>query len=99
MAEEEKKYEYNIGTYEIVYRKFILSLLNEYDIDYQEEWVSKYEDYIRLHYEPISTVGFMYNVQVNGEPNVVNFIDYLIKQHIKNIEKLNKLIKETKEDK
>jgi hypothetical protein len=99
MAKEEKKYEYNIGTYEIVYRKFILSLLNEYDIDYQEEWVSKYDDYIRLHYEPISTVGFMYNVQVNGEPNVVNFIDYLIKQHIKNIEKLNKLIKETKEDK
>lgn len=99
MAKEEKKYEYNIGTYEIVYRKFILSLLNEYDIDYQEEWVSKYDDYIRLHYEPISTVGFMYNVQVNGAPNVVNFIDYLIKQHIKNIEKLNKLIKETKEDK
>lgn len=99
MAKEEKKYEYNIGTYEIVYRKFILSLLNEYDIDYQEEWVSKYDDYIRLHYEPISTVGFMYNVQINGEPNVVNFIDYLIKQHIKNIEKLNKLIKETKEDK
>ena len=99
MAKEEKKYEYNIGTYEIVYRKFILSLLNEYDIDYQEEWVSKYDDYIRLHYEPISTVGFMYNAQVNGEPNVVNFIDYLIKQHIKNIEKLNKLIKETKEDK
>lgn len=99
MTKEEKKYEYNIGTYEIIYRKFILSLLNEYDIDYQEEWVSKYDDYIRLHYEPISTVGFMYNVQVNGEPNVVNFIDYLIKQHIKNIEKLNKLIKETKEDK
>lgn len=99
MAKEEKKYEYNIGTYEIVYRKFILSLLNEYDIDYQEEWVSKYDDYIRLPYEPISTVGFMYNVQINGEPNVVNFIDYLIKQHIKNIEKLNKLIKETKEDK
>lgn len=99
MAKEEKKYEYNIGTYEIVYRKFILSLLNEYDIDYQEEWVGKYDDYIRLHYEPISTVGSMYNVQVNGEPNVVNFIDYLIKQHIKNIEKLNKLIKETKEDK
>lgn len=99
MDKEEKKYEYDIGTYEIVYRKFILSLLNEYDIDYQEEWVSKYDDYIRLHYEPISTVEFMYNVQVNGEPNVVNFIDYLIKQHIKNIEKLNKLIKETKEDK
>lgn len=99
MAKEEKKYEYNIGTYEIVYRKFILSLLNEYDIDYQEEWVSKYNDYVRILYEPISTVGFMYNVQVNGEPNVVNFIDYLIKQHIKNIEKLNKLIKETKEDK
>lgn len=99
MAKEEKKYEYNIGTYEIVYRKFILSLLNEYDIDYQEEWVSKYDDYVRIPYEPISTVGFMYNVQVNGEPNVVNFIDYLIKQHIKNIEKLNKLIKETKEDK
>lgn len=98
MAKEEKKYEYNIGTYEIVYRKFILSLLNEYDIDYQEEWVSRYYD-LRLSYEPISTAGFMYNVQVNGNPDVINFIDYLIKQHIKNIEKLNKLIKETKEDK
>lgn len=98
MAKEEKKYEYNIGTYEIVYRKFILSLLNEYDIDYQEEWVSKYDDYVRIPYEPISTAGFMYNVQVNGEPEVINFIDYLIKQHIENIEKLNKLIKETKED-
>lgn len=98
MAKEEKKYEYNIGTYEIVYRKFILSLLNEYDIDYQEEWVSRYYD-LRLSYEPISTAGFMYNVQVNGNPDVINFIDYLIKQHIKNIEKLNKLIKKTKEDK
>lgn len=99
MAKEEKKYEYNIGTYEIVYRKFILSLLNEYDIDYQEEWVSKYDDYVRIPYEPISTAGFMYNVKVNGKPEVINFIDYLIKQHIKNIEKLNKLIEKTKEDK
>lgn len=99
MAKEEKSYEYNIGTYELTYREFILSLLKEYNIDFQEEWVSKYEDYIKINYEPISTVGFMYNVQVNGEPNVVNFIDYLIKQHIKNIEKLNKLIKKTKEDK
>lgn len=98
MAKEEKSYEYNIGTYELTYREFILSLLKEYNIDFQEEWVSKYEDYIRLHYEPISTVGFMYNVQVNGNPDVINFIDYLIKQHIKNIEKLNKLIEETKED-
>lgn len=99
MDKEEKIYEYNIGIYEIVYRKFILSLLNEYDIDFQEEWVSKYNDYVRMPYEPIYTAGFMYNVRVNGEPNVINFIDYLIKQHIKNIEKLNKLIKETKEDK
>ena len=99
MAKEEKSYEYNIGTYELTYREFILSLLKEYDIDYQEEWVSKYNDYVRLSYEPISTAGFMYNVQVNGKPEVINFIDYLIKQHIENIEKLNKLIKETKEDK
>lgn len=99
MAKEKKTYEYNIGTYEVAYRKFILSLLNEYDIDYQEEWVSSYDDYVRLPYEPICTAGFKYNVRVNGEPNVVNFIDYLIKHYIKNIEKLNKLIKETKEDK
>lgn len=99
MAKEEKSYEYNIGIYELTYREFILSLLKEYDIDFQEEWVSKYNDYVRIPYEPISTAEFMYNVRVNGEPNVINFIDYLIKQHIKNIEKLNKLIKETKEDK
>lgn len=99
MAKEEKNYEYNIGTYNVTYREFILSLLNEYDIDYKEEWVSRYDDYLRLSYEPISTAGFMYNVQVNGKPEVINFIDYLIKQHIENIEKLNKLIKETKEDK
>lgn len=99
MDKEEKSYEYNIGTYELIYREFILSLLKEYDIDFQEEWVSKYDDCIRLHYEPMSTAEFMYNVRVNGEPNVINFIDYLIKQHIKNIEKLNKLIKKTKEDK
>lgn len=99
MNEEEKKYEYNVGLYDVTYRQFILNLLNEYDIDYAEEWVNKYDDYVRIPYEPIPTEGFMYNVQVNGEPNVVNFIDYLIKQHIKNIEKLNKLIKETKEDK
>lgn len=96
---EEKKYEYNVGLYDVTYRQFILNLLNEYDIDYAEEWVSKYDDHIRLHYEPISTAGFMYNVQVNGKPEVINFIDYLIKHHIENIEKLNKLIKETKEDK
>lgn len=99
MAKEEKSYEYNIGTYELTYREFILSLLKEYNIDFQEEWVSKYDDYVRIPYEPISTVGFMYNVKVNGKPEVINFIDYLIKQHIKNIEKLNKLIKKTKEDK
>lgn len=99
MDKEEKKYEYNVGLYDVTYRQFILNLLNEYDIDYEEEWVSKHADYVRMPYEPIPTTGFMYNVQVNGEPNVVNFIDYLIKQHIKNIEKLNKLIKETKEDK
>lgn len=99
MAKEEKKYEYNVGLYDVTYRQFILNLLKEYDIDFQEELVSKYNDYVRIPYEPISTAGFMYNVQVNGEPNVVNFIDYLIKQHIKNIEKLNKLIKKTKEDK
>lgn len=99
MAKEEKKYEYNVGLYDVTYRQFILNLLNEYDIDYAEEWVSEYDDYVRIPHEPISTAGFMYNVQVNGEPNVVNFIDYLIKQHIKNIEKLNKLIKETKENK
>lgn len=99
MAKEEKSYEYNIGIYELTYREFILSLLKEYDIDYQEEWVSAYNDYVRSPYEPICTTGFKYNVRVNGEPNVINFIDYLIKQHIKNIEKLNKLIKEKKEDK
>lgn len=96
---EEKKYEYNVGLYDVTYRQFILNLLNEFDIDYAEEWVSKYDDCVRIPYKPTSTAGFMYNVQVNGEPNVVNFIDYLIKQHIENIEKLNKLIKETKEDK
>lgn len=99
MAKEEKNYEYNIGTYEVTYREFILSLLKEYDIDYQEEWVSTYDDFVRLPYEPISTKGFVYNARVNGKPEVINFIDYLIKHHIKNIEKLNKLIKQTKEDK
>lgn len=99
MAKKEEEYKYNIGLYDVTHRDFILSLLNEYNIDYQEEWVSSYDDYVRLHYEPICTAVFKYNVRVNGEPNVVNFIDYLIKHHIKNIEKLNKLIKETKEDK
>jgi hypothetical protein len=50
-------------------------------------------------YEPSFTVEFYYSVDIKGNPDVINFIDYLIKQHIKNIEKLNKLIKETKEDK
>lgn len=99
MAKQEKEYKYNIGLYDVAHRNFILSLLDEYNIDYQEEWVSTYDDYVRLPYEPISTTGFKYNARVNGEPNVINFIDYLIKQHIKNIEKLDKLIKKTKEDK
>ena len=99
MAKKEKEYKYNIGLYDVTHKDFILSLLNEYNIDYQEEWVSSYDDYVRLSYEPITTTGFKYNVRVSGEPNVINFIDYLIKQHIENIEKLNKLIKETKEDK
>lgn len=99
MAKKEKEYNYSIGLYDITYRQFILNLLDEYDIDYAEEWVSKYDDYVRLSYEPISTAGFMYNTRVNGKPEIINFIDYLVKQHIENIEKLNKLIKETKEDK
>lgn len=99
MAKTEKEFKYEIGLYDVDHREFILSLLNEYHIEYQEEWVSIYSDCIRVSHEPISTVGFMYNVQVDGKPEVINFIDYLIKHHIKNIEKLNKLIKETKEDK
>lgn len=99
MTNTEKEYKYEIGLYNVTHRGFILSLLNEYHIEYKEEWVSKYSDYVRVSYEPVSTEGFMYNVQVNGKPEVINFIDYLIKHHIKNIEKLNKLIKETKEDK
>lgn len=99
MAKTGKEFKYEIGLYEVKYRLFILGLLEEYNLDFEEEWVSKFDDYIRIPYEPISTAGFMYNAKVNGRPEVVNFIDYLIKQHIKNIEKLNKLIKETKEDK
>lgn len=99
MAKTEKEFKYEIGLYDVTHRGFILSLLNEYRIEYKEEWVSKYDDYVRIHYEPMFTAGFMYNVQVNGKPEVINFIDYLIKHHIKNIEKLNKLIEETKEDK
>lgn len=37
MAKEEKKYEYDVGLYDVTYRQFILNLLNEYDIDYAEE--------------------------------------------------------------
>lgn len=96
---KEKTFDYNIGLYKPIYRGFILDLLNEYDIDYQEEWVSDFDDFIRIPYEPTNLKGFMYNIKLNGNPNVINFIDYLIKQHIKNIMKLNKLIKETKEDK
>ena len=99
MAKQEKEYKYNIGLYDVAHRDFILSLLNEYNIDYQEEWVSIYDDFITLSCEPITPTGFEYNVRVNGKPEVINFIDYLIKQHIGNIEKLNRLIKETKEDK
>lgn len=99
MAEKEKEYKYNLGDYESVYKTFITNLLDEYNIEYRELYKSKYNEYLVYEYEPSFIVGFVYNVQVNGEPNVVNFIDYLIKQHIKNIEKLNKLIKETKEDK
>ena len=99
MTNTEKEYKYEIGLYDVTHRGFILSLLNEYHIEYQEEWVSIYNDWIKMFHEPELTVGFMYNVHVNGKPEVINFIDYLIKHHIKNIEKLNKLIKETKEDK
>lgn len=99
MDKKIKTYEYNIGLYEVKYTPFILELLEEYNLDFEEEWVSKFDDYIRLSYEPISTAGFMYNVKINGKPEVINFIDYLIKRHIKNIEKLDKLIKQTKEDK
>lgn len=99
MAKEEKEYKYNLGDYEPVYKTFITNLLDEYNIEYRELYKSKYNEYVVYEHEPYFTVGFMYNVQVNGEPNVINFIDYLIKQYIKNIEKLNKLIKEKKEDK
>lgn len=99
MAKKEKEYKYNLGDYEPVYKTFITNLLDEYNIEYRELYKSKYNEYVVYEYEPSSTVGFMYDVQVNGEPNVINFIDYLIKQHIKNIEKLNELIKEKKEDK
>lgn len=99
MAKEEKEYKYNLGDYEPVYKTFITNLLDEYNIEYRELYKSKYNEYVVYEYEPSFTVGFYYSVDIEGNPDVINFIDYLIKQHIKNIEKLNKLIKETKEDK
>ena len=99
MAKQEKEYKYNIGLYDVAHRNFILSLFDEYNIEYKELYQSKYNKYVIFDSEPFCTEGFYYSVEVKGEPNVVNFIDYLIKQHIENIEELNKLIKETKEDK
>lgn len=99
MAKKEKEYKYNLGYYEPVYKTFITNLLDEYNIEYRELYKSKYNEYVVYEYEPFSTVAFYYSVDINGNPDLINFIDHLIKQHIKNIEKLNKLIKETKEDK
>lgn len=97
MAKKEKEYEYNLGDYEPVYKTFITNLLDEYNIEYRELYKSKYNEYV-TEYEPAFTPGFYYSVDIKGNPDVINFIDYLIKQHIKTIEKLNKLIKETEED-
>lgn len=99
MAKEEKNYECNLGYYEPIYKSFITDLLNEYSIEYTELYTSKYNTYVVYEHEPFCIEGFYYSVDVNGKPEVINFIDYLIKHHIENIEKLNKLIKETKEDK
>lgn len=98
MAKKEKEYEYNLGDYELVYKTFITNLLDEYNIEYRELYKSKYNEYVVYEYEPAFTPGFYYSVDIKGNPDVINFIDYLIKQHIKTIEKLNKLIKETEED-
>lgn len=98
MAKKEKEYEYNLGDYEPVYETFITNLLDEYNIEYRELYKSKYNEYVVYEYEPAFTPGFYYSVDIKGNPDVINFIDYLIKQHIKTIEKLNKLIKETEED-
>lgn len=99
MAKKEKEYKYHLGDYEPVYKTFITHLLDECNIEYRELYKSKYDEYVVYEYEPAFTVEFYYSVDINGNPDVINFIDYLIKQHMKNIEKLNKLIKETKEDK
>lgn len=98
MAKKEKEYEYNLGDYELIYKTFITNLLDEYNIEYRELYKSKYNEYVVYEYEPAFTPGFYYSVDIKGNPDVINFIDYLIKQHIKTIEKLNKLIKETEED-
>lgn len=98
MAKKEKEYEYNLGDYEPVYETFITNLLDEYNIEYRELYKGKYNEYVVYEYEPAFTPGFYYSVDIKGNPDVINFIDYLIKQHIKTIEKLNKLIKETEED-
>ena len=98
MAKKEKEYKYNIGDYEPIYKTFINNLLDEYNIKYRESYKSKYNEYVIYEFEPSFTVGFYYSVDVKGNPDLINFIDYLIKQRIKNIEKLNKLIEETEED-
>ena len=93
-----KEYKYNLGDYEPVYKTFITNLLDEYNIEYRELYKSKYNEYVVYEYEPSFIVGFYYSVDIKDNPDLINFIDYLIKQHIKNIEKLNKLIEETEED-
>lgn len=98
MAKKEKESKYNLGDYEPVYKTFITNLLDEYNIKYKESYKSKYNEYVVYEYEPSFTTGFYYSVDVKGNPDLINFIDYLIKQRIKNIEKLNKLIEETEED-
>lgn len=99
MVDKEKNYEYNLGNYAPIYRNIIIDLLEEHKIDYQEQWHSKYNHHLLMDYEPFCTDGFYYTINLNGNPDVINFIDYLIKHRIGDIEKLDELLlKELKED-
>ena len=60
----------------------------------RKEWKSKYNSYVVYDYEPFCSEGFEINIMFSSqESSYLNFLKYLYKEKMNNIEYLNSCIK------
>ena len=56
------------------------------------EWRSKYNSYVVYDYEPFCADGFNIAIDIDGSEEKLQFVEYLYKKRLKDIEKLKSMV-------